>query len=118
MKKSELIKSWIHLQTLDQDSEEAGDLMWASDDVLDLSMSSPLECWKFILEVILQTDDEWVLTNLAAGPLENLLAMNGDEAIILIEKEIPHNAKLKSLLQGVWKNLISDSVWDHLQSLK
>ncbi len=117
MNKNELAEAWIKLQSLPQDSTDADELMWAAEDANMLSITSPSDCWDFTLEVICKTDDEWVLTNLAAGPLENLLSVSPDETIAMIEKEIPSNPKLRNILKNVWQNLIPENVWSRLQKL-
>lgn len=118
MDKAELADNWIKLQLLPQDSPQAEELMWAAEELNLLALRSPMECWKIILEIIPKTNEKWVLTNLAAGPLENLLALHAEETIAWLEQEVPRNAKLKTLLADVWKNLIPDDVWKRLQSLK
>lgn len=115
--KNDLVSAWIQLQRLPQDSSEASSLMWAAEDFNLMSITSPDECWQIILMVIEQTDDDWVLTNLAAGPLENLLAMHSDQAIEWIEGEVKKNSRLRDILDGVWKNLIPDDVWSRLTKL-
>jgi len=112
-----LVKSWMQLQQLPEDSNEITNLMWASDEVLKLALRKPQQCWEFILKVLQLTEDEWILTNLAAGPLENLLSLNPDVAFEWIENEFPNNKKLQSLLNGVWQNLIPDEVWHKLKNL-
>ena len=118
MDKTELAKNWISLQVLDQASSEAQALMWAAEEVNLLALRSPKECWDIILEIIEQTDDEWILTNVAAGPLENLLALNSEAVISFVEIEVRSNEKLKSILSGIWKNLIPDEIWERIQLLK
>lgn len=79
--------------------------------------NSPEESFAFILEVLKQTDDEWVLANLAAGPLEDILAIYPHQAIEWVEKETSQNPALKKILNGVWQNLMPDDVWQRLQKL-
>lgn len=117
MDKKLLVDKWIELQSLPQDSDEANSLMWAAEEFFALTDTEPQECWDVILEVVNKTDNEWVLTNLAAGPLEDLLALHPNESIVWLEREVPKNPRLKSILSGVWKNLIPDDVWERVQAL-
>ena len=94
----DLTTDWIRLQGVEQDSPEAEDLMWAAKELTLSALRSPEKCWTAILEIMHATEDEWVLINLAAGPLENLLALNPHDALNWIEAEIPQNPKLKKLL--------------------
>ena len=116
--KANLAKSWIQLQGVSQESEQAQELMWAAVRLNRLALSAPSECWDIVLDIINQTNDDWVLTNVAAGPLENLMALHSDEVINWIEKEARSNSKLKKLLSGVWKNLIPSDAWVRLQNIK
>jgi len=118
MEVNDLVKSWIALQRLPQNSVAAEELTWVLMEVGGLVQWQPTEGFNFILEVLKQTDDEWVLTNLAAGPLESLLAIHPKEGLTLIEREIPQNPKLKNILQDVWQNLMPEETWQRLQKLR
>ncbi|HEX2752272.1 MAG TPA: hypothetical protein VHP34_04035 [Alphaproteobacteria bacterium] len=113
-----LVKPWVDLQRLPQNSAEAEELTWVLMEVGELIQWQPTEGFSFILEVLKQTDDEWVLTNLAAGPLESLLAIHPKEGLALVEREIPRNPKLKRILEGVWQNLMPEETWQRLQKLR
>lgn len=117
MDKQSFVEKWIRLQSLQKDSDEREALMWTMEEFALLALRSPSECWDLILEVVSITDDEWVLTNLAAGPLEGLLALHPNDSIVWLEREVPKNPRLKSILSGVWKNLIPDDVWVRVQAL-
>lgn len=117
MNKKILAENWIKLQLLSDQPEKAEEFMWAAEEFDLLTDGNPSECWEVILEVIKKTDNEWVLTNLAAGPLENFLALSPNQAIELLEVEIPKNSKLKNILSGIWKSLIPDEIWDRIQVL-
>ena len=114
----QLSKLWIERQNLPRDSEELEKSSWILLEIGDLLYESPEQGFKFILEVLNRTDDEWVLTNLAAGPLEDLLAQHPANGIALIEKEIALNPKLKHILQDVWQSLMPEEIWHRLQRLR
>jgi hypothetical protein len=118
MDNSELAKHWIELQKLPRNTPEAETLMWVAFVVIDMSDNNPDKCFDFIVEVLKQTDDEWVLANLAAGPLESMLVKHPEEGLALIEKEIVRLPELKYILQGVWQNLMAEETWQHLQNLR
>jgi hypothetical protein len=87
---------------------------WASDEIFDITYERPADLWALILEVLRRTDDWEVLAVLAAGPLEDYLAKLGEHVIAEIEAYAAADAKFKQLLAGVWKNLISDEVWERV----
>lgn len=118
MENKEIVKNWIKLQRLPHPSKEAESMTWVLIEMDELLYDKPTQYFDFILEVLKQTDDEWVLTNLAAGPLEDLLSQQSTVAMVLLEKEIPRNPKLKNILKDVWQNLMSEETWKRLQRLK
>ncbi len=116
--KSKLAKDWIAYQKInDKESHEAKKYEWAIFQFWDMVLLSPALSWEVILEVINQTDDEHILANLAAGPLESLLAEHPKVAIKWVEREMVKSPKFKNLLLGVWQNLIPGEEWEKIQKL-
>ena len=87
---------------------------WAEDKIFDLTYERPADLWPLILEVLRQTHDTEVLAVLAAGPLEDYLAKCGGHVIASVEAQAASDEKFKHLLGGVWKNSMSDDVWDRV----
>jgi hypothetical protein len=56
--------------------------------------------------------------DLAAGPLENLLAHHGPAIIDRVEGEARNNDEFKLLLGGVWPNTITPNVWARLERIR
>jgi hypothetical protein len=83
-----------------------------------MASNDPFACWSIVLKILDVTDDEWIVTNLGAGPLENLLALHPDETIERLKSEIPNNPKLKNALMHTWQNMIPDEHWNEIQRLK
>jgi hypothetical protein len=117
-RKSALVDAWIKLQSQPAGSGSADALMWASIELDSLCMDAPEQCWEIILSILAKTDDEWVLTNLAAGPVESLVASHGDVVISWLEREAARSPAFRELLGGVWQNLISDDVWQRIQRVR
>lgn len=88
---------------------------WASDTVMDMAYEKPEELWDFILEVLSRNRPNEVKEVLAAGPLEDYLAKLGPKVIDKIEKQAGTDAQFKNLLGGVWKNNMTDDVWERVQ---
>ena len=97
------------LQKVDKSATE-----WASDEIFDITYERPADLWPLILEVLRRTDDWEVFAVLAAGPLENYLAELGEHVVAEIEAHAAADAKFKRLLAGVWKNSMSDEVWERV----
>ena len=117
MTDTELVKAWVELQSMPQGSTEAEAHMWAAEKIYLLALRSPKECWQVVLDILSATNDEWVLTNLGAGPIESMLSFNPEETIAMIEREAPQNSKLRSTLSNVWRNNIPDDTWSKLQAI-
>ena len=115
MIEANLVEEWIYAVKFDVNS---GKYEEAILDVNDMSIDEPDEIWKFILEVLKETNNEKVLSRLAAGPLENLLSLNPERAYEQIEMEARKNDKLRAILGGLWQNLIPDDIWKKLQKIK
>jgi hypothetical protein len=114
----DLAQRWIKLQRVPQDSPEAKELMRAAVQVNMLALRQPQECWTVVMKVFNETDDEWVLTNLAAGPLESLVARHADKIIPLLESEASKNERFRDMLSSVWKNLMPEDAWRRLQAAR
>ena len=56
-----------------------------------------------------------VLSNLAAGPLEDLLSYHGAEIISSLEAEAQVDNRIRWILGRVWRNDISQDVWDRIR---
>ncbi len=52
---------------------------------------------------------------LAAGPLEDLLAENGEAVIAAAETLASNDPEFRKLLSGVWQNAMSDELFARLQ---
>ena len=100
-------------------SPEAKSLFWAFDEMVDLVRDKPFDAFEVILEILRITDEERILANLAAGPLEELLVEHGPEMIerILALAKSDSDPKFRDLLQGVWGNSIEKVVWKQIERL-
>ncbi len=87
---------------------------WASEAIHNITYERPAALWPLILEILRRTDDWEVLAVLAAGPLEDYLAKCGEHVIAEVEAQSASDEKLKQLLGGVWRNSMSDEVWERV----
>ena|SRR5688572_21090357 len=104
--------------TWDQDTvlnrRDTSDTDWASDRIYEITDRHPSELLQLVLEVLARSDDPDVLSNLAAGPLEDYLAKCGDQVIDQIESRASADDKFRDLLGGVWQNSMSDQLWQRI----
>lgn len=74
-------------------------------------MDAPERGLKLITNILASTHNEYVLANLAAGPLETLLGRHGKKLISDVERLAKSDPRFQTLLQGVWQNRIDDQTW-------
>ena len=75
----------------------------------------PQELWEFILLVLARNPPNSVMEVLAAGPLEELIAIAGASYISQIEKEARRNPAFRDLLGGVWQHGTPPDVWARVE---
>ena len=113
MKIEDLSKEWV--QASESSNEHSKENHWSIDYVLDLDTDDKFEeLWSFILYTYKQNISNKVIEVLAAGPLEDLLANDGEKYIDEIETLARKDPKFNNLLGGVWQNAMSDSLWERV----
>ena len=103
--------AWISLQRSEQESVDASDLSWAADEINIAAVSDPDYCWLLVCEVLAQSADEWILANLAAGPIETMLSLHGKAVIGRVESLALANPHFRLALRGVWNSAVDSNVW-------
>ena len=111
-----LREAWISLYYLANGSPERGRLFWAWERVNKLATDEPEEALAFVRAVLAHDRSDRVVENLAAGPLEDLLARHPYRMIEAVEAEARANPHFAHLLGGVWQNEMPDDVWRRVQA--
>ena len=112
---SEMIEAYLnHVLTGSPEYE------WAVSPMVMMTFSAPPEQqWEIILELIEKApDNDHVLGDIAAGPLEGLLGRHGEKVISWIERQVKDDPKFARTLTGVWQYMMSDEVWGRVQELQ
>ena len=95
---------WVeHVKEFTKD-ENASTHAWAWDAEFDLKYDNPELLWELIQEINRIDQSSSVAEVLAAGPLEDLLAMHGEKFIELVEEKAKKDQSFAFLLGGVWQN--------------
>ncbi|MGC3989901.1 MAG: hypothetical protein QM796_09535 [Chthoniobacteraceae bacterium] len=115
---NKLVDGWIALQKTRFESGQYEALFWAYEAVWNLVAAKPPEALEFILAVLKCDSSSTIMENLSAGPLEDLLVGHGSLLIEKIEEEAKMNPVFASLLGGVWKNRMDDSVWKRVVAIR
>ena len=84
----------------DAESDRHG--FWACEAVDDMVRKEPENAWSMILRLIKLSPDDYVLANVAAGPLEELLGLEAYAFIDRVEQLARQDAKFRRCLSGVW----------------
>lgn len=114
-------QAWIaHYEKMDLNDEYPIMLSdtnpWGSDLMFDLVNYCPDKVFLVIDEVLLLTDNEAVLCNLAAGPLEDLLRKYGEAVMPQIECRAKNSAKFRELFALIYQ-VTSDELWERIMAL-
>ncbi len=78
----------------------------------------PEHQWRFICASLHFADTDEELGHIAAGPMEHLMSRHGANYIDIVEAQAAADPKFARMLRGVWKDLMSDEVWQRIQILK
>src|SRR5882672_3443482 len=103
-----LASSWANLQKAKPTELDSDPNFWAHEKLWKLTRESPEEAWEAILAIKQYDSSDFVLGNIAAGPLEDLLCFNGESVIHLVEDRAKHDMAFRKTLAGVWQNTMSD----------
>lgn len=116
MNKSETIYNWIKLQHTSEEDSEYEVLFDAYSELDMLCSIEPNEALELIVGIIHADSSDFIMANVAAGPLEDLLVRNGEKIIDNLCLLANDDESVKKSLSFVWKNKISSDVWHKLQS--
>ena len=116
-----LVEAWIALhdaqRRLGNDFAGKEAVFWAYEELDEIRGNQPSMALHIIREILAATDNKFVLANLAAGPLEDLLCLHGSSVIDGIERLAKSDARFRNLLKGVWRNAIDEETWVRVQTL-
>lgn len=110
-----LADSWIRMHHAVEESEDYKKNFWAYSELCDLCDDEPDDCFEVIELIRAKDGSDIIQSNLAAGPLEDLLSQHGEMFIDKIEQLAKNDIQFKKILGAVWQNSISDSVWSRIQ---
>jgi hypothetical protein len=116
-----LVEAWIQLyentEKFGGESKQAKSLFWAFEELDNICDEYPQKCLIIINSIINSTQNKFALANLAAGPLEDLLARHGEAIVAEIEVLAKVDSRFRDLLQCVWRNVIDDETWRRVQKV-
>src|SRR5713101_8165327 len=113
---NKIAATWIELHCLPEGSSEREEKFWSHDRLWDLIQDDPEAGWN-IIQIIRQEGSDLILSNLAAGPLEDLLAAHGDQFIDRVEALARHDAQFRKLLGATWQNSMPGTLWNRIKAV-
>jgi hypothetical protein len=113
----QIAQTWIEMHRLPDDSQEREAKFWAFERLSNLVQENPEEAWR-VIEAMRRLDgSDWILANIAAGPLENSLVYHGDKFIDRFEVLAREDQQFRKLLGAVWQNNMSDALWARVKAI-
>lgn len=120
MTDDDIVNGWLlryaAFEAEGNNSPRAKEHMDAMIELDNLCYKDPNRALDIIVKINQRTESDFVLDNLAAGPLETVLGHHGEKVIGRIEELAAEHERFRMLLRGVWKNLMSDGVWARVQA--
>lgn len=115
----DMIAAWIQFEESEERRSDYDPKRWAADAVDNWRYDDKhAELWEFITRAFEKEMSDKALAILAAGALEDLLADFGALYIDRIEELARKNPRFNYLLGGVWKNAMTDDVWNRVQKAR
>ena len=114
-----IVTGWIAGSDAEVGSVEYDTHVEALDEVMDWMVEGEGErLWEFVLAAYKRDLSDKVIAMLAAGPLEDLLAKCGVDYIDRVEELARKDPRFNDLLGGVWRNSMTDDVWQRVQAIR
>ena len=124
-KLNELVDEWIEYQKLlhknrsiQKEGEQPSSASRIRGTEVDCIYDEPELLWRFVLCAYKRQLPEYVFSDLAAGPLEDLLSWAGSEFIDKIEELAKWDDKFNLLLGGVWQKDTKEEVWRRVEKVR
>jgi len=110
----DFIDEWINWQIANYNNDDAP-LHWTDNYLIKLLLTRQTEAlWEFIV-CVYNRDVEEIISILATGCLEDLLAIDGEKFIDRVEALALCHSSFKASLCYVWKSAsMSDVVWERI----
>ena len=113
----ELAKAWIAVHRATEDSPQYQGNFWAYNVMCDLCIEDPGAALTVVEEILRRDESNEIISNVAAGPLEDLLVRHGEQLISRIEVLAKGDERFRKMLGAVWKNDIPDHVWKRVRAI-
>lgn len=117
MKNEDLVRGWIDLQYAHEAGNAGRDLTFFGRQIGGLAKERPEECLQVVVAILEKDSSDLIVSNVAAGPLENLIEWHGLLLISEIERISSSNKMFKRALGMVWPQGGSEEVWGKIEDI-
>jgi hypothetical protein len=111
----DIARAWVAMHKAEKGSEARDANFWAYMSLDELRDGDLERYWKIINEIKRIDDSDFMLSNLAAGPIEDVLVNSGSIFIERIEECAKADERFRAMLGMVWKNDIPDDIWERVE---
>lgn len=111
-----IAEAWIQLYRVPEGDPDREIAFWSHERLRDLVREDPEAAWD-IIRVISREESDVVLSNLAAGPLEDLLVSHGERFIDRIEMLAAHDPQFRKMLAATWQNSMPPHLWKRIKAV-
>lgn len=108
--------NWIALQYTNENSDQYLPLIRESRKLDELSHETPLATIEVLACILAKNSSDHILANLGAGPLEDLLVVNGASVIEEIEKWASSDQLFRRALSMTWRRQIAEEIWQRVEA--
>lgn len=106
-------------QNVMQVEDGSGGAHWSFACVDDRAHDHPEQAWELVLAMLPLLETAENTAHFAAGPLETLIAQNGDLVIERIEAEAVKSPRFRYMLSGVWSQGKSETeTWKRVEKAR
>lgn len=112
-----LVRAWVELHHTPDICPDYEGNVWVLESISNITIQDPELLWRFIKKILLCDVNEYILANLAAGPLEDLMVYHGDDFIERVEKLANTDKIFRRTLGGVWKSSIPEHIWNRIRAV-
>ena len=113
---NKIAETWIELYRRPENSTEREERFWSHDRLWELIQDDPEAAWN-IIQIISREGSDLIRSNLATGPLEDLLVAHGDRFIDRVEALAERDARFRKLLGATWQNSMPDPLWSRIKAV-
>lgn len=112
------VDAWIKFMEMEE-SDPLRNALWPTvSEVMGWNRNQPELLWEFIKLAYGREMSTRAEANLAAGPIEDLLASHSKDFLSRILELAEQDERFNHLLGGVWQNEMDDDTWNKIQRVR